>query len=324
MARAIWSGVLSFGLVAVPVQLYSATEDHEPHFHQFERGTSDRIRYQRVNERTGDEVDYGDIVKGAEVGDGNYVILEQDELDDIAPGRSRSLEIAAFVDLDEIDPIYFNKTYFLGPQGEDTAKTYALLRDAMADTGKAAIARFVMRGKEYLAAVRADGDVLVLETMFFADEVRDPKKEIDDIPSAADVRPQELKMARQLISSMSGPWQPAKYHDTYTERVNELIEAKRNDEEITPAQQAPTATNVVDLMAALRASVDAARSPAGGSSKKSAAADSAAKKSARKAPKSAARSASKSAPKAASKTGGKSAAKKPAGKRSAGSRRKSA
>jgi DNA end-binding protein Ku len=148
MARAIWSGVLSFGLVAIPVELYSATEAHRPAFHQFEEGTGDRIRYQRVNERTGDEVGYADIVKGADTGGGDYVMLDQDELDSVAPGRSRSLDIHAFVGLDEIDAIYFDKTYFLGPGGKEAAKPYALLRDAMEESGKAAIASFVMRGKE--------------------------------------------------------------------------------------------------------------------------------------------------------------------------------
>src|SRR4051812_23404499 len=154
MARAIWSGVMSFGLVTVPIEVYSATEAHEPTFHQFEKGTNDRIRYQRVNERTGKEVDYGDIVKGADVGRDRYVMLDQDELDSVAPGRSRTMEIETFVDLDDIDPIHFAKTYYLGPKGEETKKTYALLRDAMAQTNRAAIARFVMRNKEYLGAIR--------------------------------------------------------------------------------------------------------------------------------------------------------------------------
>ena len=133
MARAIWSGVLTFGLVSVPVELYSATEAHGPVFHQFEKGTADRIRYQRVNERTTDEVEYSDIVKGAETGGGHHVMLDQEELDSVAPGRSRSMEIHTFVDLDDIDPIYFNKTYYLGPGGEETGKIYALLRAAMGD-----------------------------------------------------------------------------------------------------------------------------------------------------------------------------------------------
>jgi DNA end-binding protein Ku len=259
MARAIWSGVLSFGLVSVPVELYSATAPHGPVFHEFERGTTDRIRYQRVNERTGDEVGFSDIVKGASVGDGNYVLLDQDELDSVAPGQSRLLEIRTFVDLDEIDPIYFNKTYFLGPGGEETEKIYALLRDVMTGSGKAAIGSFVMRGKEYLAAVRADGDALVLETLFFADEVRDPHQQISNLPGRVDLSPQELSMARQLIDVMSGPWEPSDYRDTYTDRINALIEAKKDKKEFEPAAEAPAATNVVDLTQVLQASLDDAK-----------------------------------------------------------------
>ncbi len=259
MARAIWSGVLSFGLVSVPVELYSATEQHGPVFHEFQRGTTDRIRYQRVNERTGDEVEYSDIVKGASAGGGNYVLLDQDELDSVAPGRSRLLDIHTFVELDEIDPIYFDKTYFLGPGSEETEKIYALLRDAMTGSGKAAIASFVMRGKEYLAAVRADGDVLVLETLFFADEVRDPHQQISNLPGRVKESPQELSMARQLIDTISGPWEPSEYRDTYTDRINDLIEAKKDKKEVEPAAEAPAATNVVDLTQALQASLDAAK-----------------------------------------------------------------
>jgi DNA end-binding protein Ku len=259
VARAIWSGVLSFGLVAVPVRLYSATEAHEPTFHQFEQGTSDRIRYQRVNERTGVEVDYSDIVRGADVGGGQYVILSQKELDSVAPGQSRSLDVKTFVDLEEIDPIYFNKAYYLGPGSDETKKTYALLRDAMADSHRVAIATFVMRGKEYLAAVRPDGDLLVLETMFFADEVRNPLDQIEDLPGRVGASPQELRMATQLVKAMSGEWQPSDYRDTYTDRVNELIDAKRNKEEITPASAAPQPTNVTSLMDALQASLDATK-----------------------------------------------------------------
>src|SRR5689334_18786786 len=160
MARSIWTGVISFGLVSVPVAIYSATQEHEVSFHQFEKGTNDRIRYKRVNERTGKEVDYDNIVKGADVGGGDYVMLDQEELDSVAPGRSRSLDIDRFVELDDIDPLYYDKTYFLGPGREETEKVYGLLRDAMADSGRAAIGTLVMRGKEYLAAIRADGDLL--------------------------------------------------------------------------------------------------------------------------------------------------------------------
>jgi DNA end-binding protein Ku len=275
MARPIWTGVISFGLVAVPVRMYSATRDHEVSFHQFEKGTSDRIRYQRVNERTGKEVDYADIVRGADVGGGEHVILDQDDLDAVAPGRSKSLEIHAFVDLDEIDPIYYQKAYYLGPGGEESSRTYALLRDAMADAGRAAIGTLVMRGKEYLTAIRGDGDVLVLLTMYFADEVRDAG-DIGDIPGKVKLKPAELSMAAQLLDSMTGPWKPAEYRDTYTDRVNELIEAKKSGEELTETPAAPSATGVSDLMEVLRRSVEEASSRRGG--KKAAAKKAPAKK----------------------------------------------
>jgi len=316
MARAIWTGVISFGLVSVPVALYSATAAHEVSFHQFQKGTDDRIRYKRVNERTGREVDYDKIVKGAQVSGGHYVLLEQDELDAVAPGRSRSLEIDRFVELTEIDPIFFAKTYYLGPPDDDAARVYGLLRDAMARTGRAAIGKFVMRGKEYLVTVRADGDLLVLHTMFFADEVRDPQREVDNLPPA-NPKAKELKMAEQLISSMTGEWDPAAFRDTYTDAIKKLIKAKGKGREVAPAAEAPAPTNVVDLMDVLRRSVDAskgARAPAKSTSKK-AQKRPAQKKSARK----------KRAQKAAArKTAAKPAAKKAAAHKASGKRARTA
>jgi DNA end-binding protein Ku len=258
MPRAIWTGSISFGLVSIPVGLYSATEDHTIHFHQFERGTADRIRYQRINERTGKEVEYSDIVKGKEVGGGDYVIVEPEELADIAPGRSRTIDIVTFVDLDEIDPIFFQKTYWLGPTAEQYSRPYALLREAMDRSNRAGIATFVMRGKEYLTAIRADDDVLALETMFFADEIRDPAK-LDDLPGTTQAKGRELEMATSLIESMSGPWRPEDFHDTYSERVEELIEAKRRGREIVTESEPPEPTAMSDLIAALEASVAEAR-----------------------------------------------------------------
>ena len=258
MARPIWTGAITFGLVSVPVAMYSATHEHEVSFHQFEKNTSDRIRYRRVNERTGKEVDYDDIVKGADVGGGDYVLIDQDELDAVAPGRSRSLEIDRFVDLDDIDPIYYQKTYYLGPAG-DNAKVYGLLRDAMTDANRAAIGTLVMRGKEYLTAIRADGDLLVLQTMFFADEVRDPKDEIEGLPRRGGAKKNELSMAQQLIDSMAGPWRPKDFRDTYTDRVNDLIEQKRAGKEVTTAEPAPEPTNVTDLFEVLKRSVENAQ-----------------------------------------------------------------
>ncbi|MDT7724534.1 MAG: end-binding protein Ku [Actinomycetota bacterium] len=255
MARPIWNGAINFGLVTVPVQLYSATEDHSISFRQFERGTSDRIRYRRVNERTGDEVDYNDIVKGYELEDGDYVIVEPDELDEIAPGRSRTLDIEGFVDLDDIDPIYFQKTYWLAPAKEEFAKAYSLLLAAMDKANKAGIAKFVMRGKEYIAAVRAGDGVLVLNTLHFADDIRNPSKELSKLPGKSSASGKELDMAMALIDSMAEDWKPDSYRDTYTERVERLIKDKKAGRKITPAAEPAEPTKVVDLFDALSRSV---------------------------------------------------------------------
>lgn len=269
MARSIWSGYINFGLVSVPVGLYSATQEHSLDFHQFQRGTSDRIRNKRVNERTGREVDYAKIVKGHDVGGGEYVVVEQEELAGIAPGKSRSLEISTFVDLDEIDPIHFQKSYYLAPSDAENASSYALLRDALAKTNRAGIASFVMRSKEYLATIRADGKVLVLETMFFADEIRDPAKEVGDLPAKTSGK--QLKMATDLIEAMAGDWRPKDYKDSYTERVKKLVATKRKGKEVVFTEEEPEATASTDLVSALRASVEAAKARrAGGTAKKTA------------------------------------------------------
>ncbi|HEX4099415.1 MAG: Ku protein [Pseudonocardiaceae bacterium] len=260
MARAIWTGTISFGLVSIPVGLYSATEDHTIHFNQFQRGTADRIRYQRVNARTGKEVEYADIVKGRDVGDGDFVIVEPEELEAIAPGRSRSVEITSFVDLDEIDPVYFQKTYWIAPDGEQYVRPYALLAEALARTNRAGIATFVMRGKEYLAAIRADNGVLALETLLFADEVRNPADALDNLPEHVPARGKELEMATALIESMSEPWNPENYRDTYTERVEQLIDAKRRGREIVTEAEPREPTGTSDLLEALQRSVDSVRS----------------------------------------------------------------
>jgi DNA end-binding protein Ku len=285
MARPVWSGTLSFGLVSVPVGLYSGTKDKAPHFNQFERGTADRVRNKRVNERTGEEVDYDDVVKGAEVSGGDYVIVDPDELDAIAPGRSRLMEINEFVDAGEIDPSYYRRTYYLGPNGEEAAKPYGLLRDAMEIAGKAAIATFVMRNKEHLAAIRADGQVLVLETLYFADEVRDPKKEVPSLPQRGKAGKKERDVAVSLIESMTEKWRPGDFEDTYRAKVDKLIEDKRKGREVVAEGEPPESTNVVDLMAALEASVDRAKKRGGekrASAGKSTATKSSGRKSAKK------------------------------------------
>jgi DNA end-binding protein Ku len=269
MARAIWTGSVAFGLVNVPVGLYAATEDRTVHFNQFQAGTADRIRYKRVNERTGREVELADIVRGHEVSKDDYVLVTDEELAAVDPGGSRTIDIADFVELAEIDPIFFQKTYYLAPQGEGAMRAYALLHRAMTDTGKAGIAAFVMHGKQYLAAVRAMPDVLALETMFFADEVRDPREEIEDLPHREAFRGRELTIAKQLMESMTTRWNPQNYRDTYRKRVEDLIERKRRGEEIVTEGAPPEDSNVVDLMDALRRSAEQARSrrPAGARSK---------------------------------------------------------
>ncbi|WP_369176042.1 non-homologous end joining protein Ku [Streptomyces mutabilis] len=266
MARAIWTGVITFGLVSVPVGLFTATEDHTVHFHQLQRGTSDRVRNRRVNERTGEEVATGDIVKGYEVGEGEYVVVEPDELDEIAPGRSRALEITDFVDLDRIAPVYFDRTYYVAPRGKEYLKVYGLLRTALAEAGKVGIATFVMRNRQYLTALRAEDEVLVLQTLHWADEVRDPVRELPELPSGRVGRGKELDMALRLVDALSGPWDPARYRDTYQEKVRELVRAKAEGEEVAVAEEAPQATNVVDLMEVLQGSLERAKGTGGGQS----------------------------------------------------------
>jgi DNA end-binding protein Ku len=257
MPRTIWKGSLSFGLVNVPIGVYPATQDKSIHFNQFERGTSDRIRYKKVNERTGKEVEAANIVKGVDLGGGEYVILSDDELASAEPQRSRYIEITDFVSLDQIDPVYYNTTYYLAPEGEAAGKAYSLLRQAMQESGKVAIATFVMRNKEYLVAIRPEADVLALETMYFSDEVRSPSNELPNLPRTQEASEQELKMANLLIDSMESEWEPERYHDTHRAKVEALIEEKAQGKTIAVAKEAPAATKVVDLMEALSASIKA-------------------------------------------------------------------
>ena len=292
MARAIWSGSISFGLVNVPVKLYTAVEQKDISFHQFEKDSGERIRNKRVAEKDGHEVDYDDIVKGYEVSKGNFVIVTPDELEAAAPEQTKTIDIEDFVDLHEIDPIYFEKTYYLAPdKGAGAGKAYALLRKAMEESEKVAIGRFVMRTKQYLAAVRASGKVLMLETMYFPDEIRKADS-VGELP-ADRVDKRELEMAERLIDSLTTAWKPEKYKDTYREEVLEIIEAKAKGKEIVVDDEAPAQAKVVDLMAALEASLEAAR----GGAKRTARSSSATKKPAKKAT---AKRASKSTSKAKS------------------------
>jgi DNA end-binding protein Ku len=260
MARAIWTGSVAFGLVNVPVAMYAATEDKTIHYNQFQEGTSDRIRYKRVNERTGRDVKPEDIVRGHEVAKGDYVLVTDEELEAVEPGRSRTIEITDFVELAEIDPIYFQRTYYLGPQGDGAAaRAYALLHRAMADTGKAGIATLVFHGKQYLVTLRASSEVLALQTMYFADEVRDPADVIENLPAAEKLAARELNIAEQLVDSMSTTWNPDEYKDSYRERVEDLIARKQRGEEVVTEAAPAEGAEVTDLMDALRRSAEEIR-----------------------------------------------------------------
>ncbi len=261
MARSIWTGAISFGLVTVPVKLYSAVNRKTVRFHQLNGKTGVRIAQKRVDPSTGDEVAYEDIVKGFELTPDRYVVIEPGELEALEPKKTKTIEIEDFVELADIDPIFYDHPYYLAP-GAGGAKPYRLLLEAMRETGRVAIARVVIRSKEQLVALRPMGDdVLGISTMLFSDEVVEPDK-IDELSAAAEVEAtkRELDIAKQLVESLAGPFDPSKYHDTYREEVIDLIERKANGEEIAvqPVSE-EEAEPVPDLMAALKASLDAVR-----------------------------------------------------------------
>lgn len=268
MARATWSGSISFGLVSVPVQLFTAVRSHSVSFTQLNRETGNRVRNKRVDEQTGKEVEYRDIVKGYEVADAQYVVVEPEELDELDPEASRLIDIEDFVDLREIDPIYYDRAYYLMPSSEAAAKPYKLLAQAMEQADKVAVARFVMRNKEYLAAVRARDGLLLLSTMHYADEVADPADlDATDTLRGVEVSDRELAMAEQLIDSLVAEFDPSQYHDEYQQRVTEFLEAKAEGQEIEIVAPERDTGGVIDLMAALEQSLDRAKKDrAGGGS----------------------------------------------------------
>ncbi len=259
MARQVWSGSLSFGLVNVPVGLLSATEQKDVSFHQREKGTDARIRYKRVAEGSDREVEYKNIVKGYELGNDTFVTLTQDEVEAASLGKSRAIEISDFVDLADVDPIYYEKSYYLAPKDESAHQAYALMRDAMMHTGLAGVGTFVMRGKEYLAVIRPWKKVLVLETLLFADEVRNPADVIDDLPATRKADSREMKAAVNLIEQLTTEWEPEQYHDSYRERLLSVVKDKAKGREVKVEEAAPADDNVLDLMEALQRSVDAAK-----------------------------------------------------------------
>jgi DNA end-binding protein Ku len=257
MPRSIWTGAISFGLVNVPVKLYSAVSKKTVRFHQLHEKDGVRIQQKRVCPADGDEVAFDQIVKGYEITPDQYVVVTPEELEAIEPRKTKTIDIEDFVDLEDIDPIFYDHPYYLLP-GTGAAKPYKLLVTAMEDAGKVAIARVVIRQKEQLVAIRPTGDILTMETMNFADEVI-PHDKFDEAPGTdVDTNKREVDMARQLIESLSADFDPSKYHDTYRERVLELIERKAEGKEIA-VQPAEEPQEVPDLMAALEASVNAAR-----------------------------------------------------------------
>src|SRR5438067_4833103 len=264
MPRAIWGGAISFGLVNVPVKLFTAVQPKDVRFNQLERSSGARVKQKRVSATSGEEVPYEEIVKGYEIGPDRYVVIAPEELEALDPKATRSIDIEEFVDLDQIDPIFFDRPYYLVPETGGT-KAYALLRDAMKETNKVAIGRLVLRTKQYLAAIRPRDDVLVIETMLYADEVVDAD-DLEGVPhDEIEVSERELKMARQLIDSLTANFQPEKYRDEYRERVLALIEAKAEGQELVTQPVEAEEPAPVDLMAALEASLDAVKS---GKSKK--------------------------------------------------------
>jgi DNA end-binding protein Ku len=262
VARAIWSGSISFGLLNVPVKLYSAVSKQTVRFRELREGDGSRVKHKRVAESDGKEVPYEKIVKGYEYAPDQYVVLTKDELSDLEPQRSRAIEIQDFVDLDDIDPIYFEQPYFLGPD-KGAARAYALLVQAMKESRKVAIARFVLRNKEHLAAIRPMDDVLTLTTMRFHDEVTSPNDLDGEVfeaerPKKPDQR--ELEMAKQLIGSLTSDFDPDQYRDEYREELLDLLERKAEGKEVVSAPtEEPKPTKAPDLMAALEESLAAVK-----------------------------------------------------------------
>jgi DNA end-binding protein Ku len=266
MPRSIWRGAISFGLVNVPVKLYSAVSKKTVRFNQLHAADGARIQQKRVCSKDGEEVPFEEIVKGYEISPDTYVMIEPEELEALDPKKTRTIDIVDFVDLDEIDPLYYEHPYYLAPD-TGAGKAYKLLLAALEETNKVAIARVVIRSKEYLTAIRPAGDVLTMETMLFADELIDPSQ-IDELPDE-DVRAtdREIAMARQLIESQATEFDPTQYRDEYRESVLDLIERKAEGKEIAVQAEPEEPTAVPDLMAALEASLAAANGKSDGKKK---------------------------------------------------------
>lgn len=269
MPRPTWKGSISFGLVTVPVQLFTAVRSQDIRFRQLHGRTHARVRQQRIDVETGEEVPYDALVKGYETSDGNYVVVDPDELRQLDPEASELIDIHDFVDLADIDPIYYDRPYYLAPDGKAAGKPYRLLTEAMMQEGKVAIATFVMRNKEYLAAIRARDDLLLLSTMNHADEVVDPADlDISSLIGDVEVRDREVEMARRLIDSLVTDFEPEAYEDTHRKRLVEFLEAKAEGQDVEMPTVDRDRGGVIDLTAALEQSLERA-SGDGGDSRRS-------------------------------------------------------
>ncbi len=258
MPRPVWSGTISFGLVAIPVKLFHAVRRQSVSFNQLDERNLARIRYRKVNAENGEEVTEDHIVKGYEVSKGRYVVIDPDELEPFIPAATKSVDLEEFVELDEIDPVYFDTAYHVAP--DTNPKPYVLLARAMEASGKVAIGRFVMRNKQYTAAIRAEDGRLVMSSLAYADEVV-PASEIDELRGLDDieVNAKEIAMAEALVDSLTAEFEPTKYHDEYREQVLALIQMKADGEAFEAPEVESEKPKVVDIMAALEASVAAAK-----------------------------------------------------------------
>lgn len=266
MPRPMWSGSISFGLVNIPVKLYNAVKKKSIHFNQLRKSDGCRIRLKKICPTDGAEVPAENIVKGYEIAPDQYVVVTSDELEAIQPKNARTIAIEDFVDLDQIDPLYYDSCYYLTPD-KGAGKAYALLLSAMAKTGKVAIARVVMRNKEYLTAIRPAGKALALSTMHFADEIMGIDQLEELAPDVPEPEPRELAMAEQLIASLSTGFQPDKYHDQYHQQVLAMLEKKAEGQTVISQPEVKEGGKVIDLMAALEASISAIKSQNGSSGK---------------------------------------------------------
>jgi DNA end-binding protein Ku len=260
MPRAVWSGSIAFGLVNIPVKAFSAVHDHTVHFHQLHKGTGARIQNKRVSAKSGREVDSDQIELGYELSSGRYVTVDPKEIDDLRPKTTRTIDITDFVALDEIDPIYYERTYWLAPADDTANRPYQLLLTVMEDQQRVGIGTVVMHRKQYLGAIRPYDRALALSTMRFADEVVD-RSDIDALPERR-TKPssEELHLATTVVDALASAWDPKRYHDDYTEQVRDIIERRAAGETVEPEEAPePSGGEVVDLMAALEASVAEAR-----------------------------------------------------------------